>query len=344
MNFEQPHFEQPSKIEKSNEPNQELQEEFLKNFEQKTLDYIEKLLPSWIKSPFVGTALLLTGLDSEKAWKIREEIVGNVKGTGDAVSLAKSLAGLDSEKAWKMRKGLKEIGFSNYAQGQNVRKIGESALARGLTGLDSERAWKIREKLWREPYMKSLVSESLVGLDSERAWKMRKEAFGEATTNENIGDKCQVIRALAGLDSEEAWGMREDAMKGGDDDGRIKKAVGESLAGLDSERAWKIREELFANKEKGIVYEGIARGLAGLDSERAWKMRKELFNQATNKDVLAESLAGLDSERAWKAREGLLKDGDGVSKESLVRGLTGDFITSVVWRLKLKEKQAKEVG
>lgn len=68
-------------------------------FEKEIFDLLRglaKIMP-------LDVARSLSGLDTEQAWKLREELKEKVPG-----SVAESLKGLDTEQAWKLREELKE--------------------------------------------------------------------------------------------------------------------------------------------------------------------------------------------------------------------------------------------
>ncbi|MEK7451337.1 MAG: AAA family ATPase, partial [Patescibacteria group bacterium] len=104
--------------------------EFLERFEKKSLNYIERLLSQGADQAYVAQGL--AGLDSDRAWAIREKLLSE---DADKNHVARGLAGLDSDRAWTMREKL-------LSQDAN-----KSSVAAGLAGLDSDRAWAIREKL-----------------------------------------------------------------------------------------------------------------------------------------------------------------------------------------------------
>lgn len=282
-------------------------------FQEKALDYIEKLISEGADKAYTCTSL--AGLDSDRAWKIRNEIVSNMKDSKRVRNLqyvVEGLAGLDSERAWKMREDYLKITKD------------KSDMAEGLTGLDSARAWDMREKLFRKGYFStelsrllglSHVARSLAGLDSDRAWKMR-----EKIKEQNIDlNNDAVADSLAGLDSERAWKMREDLLA-------VKTRLSSivlSLSGLDSERAWEWREDLIKRLvQAGQGINEVTMSLMGVDSERAWQMREGLLKQGADKGYVVAGLAGLDSERAWKMREDLKPE---IGITTMPDGVYGDW-------------------
>jgi hypothetical protein len=279
-------------------------------FEEKALDYIEKLLSDGADKDWVVQGL--AGLDSDRAWTMRERLFNEISNKG---LIAIGLAGLDSDRAWAMRERFFKEGAAKRYD-----------VVDGLAGLDSDRAWAMREELLKKISNKGWVTECLAGLDSDRAWAMREELLSDGA------DKSSVAVGLSGLDSERAWEMRERLLKEGVD----KYYVAAGLAGLDSDRAWAMRERLL---KEGADKSFVAIGLAGLDSDRAWAMREELLSDGADKGYVAMGLAGLDSDRAWTMRKELLNEG--VFKHSVAIGLVGDYKT-FVWQLKLKEKQQQQ--
>ena len=77
----------------------------------------------------------LAGLDSKRAWDMREKLLQQ---GADKGWVAYGLAGLDSERAWDMREKL-------LRQGADKGRV-----AMGLAGLDSERAWDMREAFLKD--------------------------------------------------------------------------------------------------------------------------------------------------------------------------------------------------
>jgi dTMP kinase len=99
----------------------------------------------------------LAGLESEKSWKLREELL---KEAPQAV--AESLTGLDSEKAWEWREKLKEIG--------------PAGVAKSLAGLNSEKAWALREELKKKKSFGVVLGlESNPLLEAIKAVRKKKE-------------------------------------------------------------------------------------------------------------------------------------------------------------------------
>ncbi|MCR4280324.1 MAG: transglutaminase domain-containing protein [Candidatus Komeilibacteria bacterium] len=300
-------YEMTNKISAAVENESEYETKYLT--EEKILDTLEVYLKEWVSRYFILRSMC--GLDSDRAWQIREEHVD--MGSDYRNAIVEGLCGLDSPRAWEMRERLIREGVS------------KSSIALGLAGLDSDRSWEMRERLLKEGVDKVYIATNLVGLDSPRAWEMRERFIKERV------DKGVIARGLAGLDSPRAWEMREQFIK----HGYLRNWVALGLAGLDSPRAWEMRERLL---KEGVDKDKIAISLAGLDSDRAWEMRERLLKEGVDKDKIAMSLAGLDSDRAWEMRERLRMEG--VSKECIVQGLAGDY-TTFVWQLLKKKKAVK---
>jgi len=272
--------------------------------EDEVIQEMRKGLNEGVDKTFILSGI--SGMDSEEAWKIREDILAEGL---DAATVC-TLGELDSERAWKLRE--------EYIQkGKNL-----DYLAAGLAGLDSERAWKMREHIYKNGGDGSMFALGLKGLDSERAWQMRDELFEK-------GFYIDLGRGLAGLDSERAWKMRRDLLDKKVDRHKLNTSefVGMGLAGLDSEKSWEMRDELMKSREGRL---GVAYSLAGLDSERAWKIREKILSMKeqdhNNVELyVAIGLAGLDSERAWEIRDEVYKES---KNENWALGvLNGDSFT-----------------
>jgi hypothetical protein len=279
--------------------------------EDNILDELEKLFEG--EASLSSVAVGLAGLDSDRAWRLRDKLI---ESGVNKESLVVGLAGLDSDRAWQLREEfIRNGGNRNY-------------VARSLASLDSERAWQWREELLLSVDA-SYITESLAGLDSDRAWQLR-DKFMNSSMN-----RTSIALSLAGLDSKRAWAAREELIK----DDRYIGSVIYSLAGLDSERAWQIREN---RMEYGASTNAVAESLAGLDSDRAWQLRERLGREAADTAFIVRGLAGLGSERARKLREEAGKNI--LLQDPLALSLAGDSI-SFVWQLKKKEnfvRQEKE--
>ena len=89
---------------KSKMPEKYETEAWLKAFEQKTLDEIERLLLESTDS--ISKMIIaenLVGLDSDRAWEMREQLLAEGSRT---YYIFQGLTGLDSDRAWKIRKQL----------------------------------------------------------------------------------------------------------------------------------------------------------------------------------------------------------------------------------------------
>lgn len=102
----------------------------------------------------------LIGLSSDRAWKLREQLIPRSKDVG------LSLAGLDDQRAWEMRERLlKEGGL-------------DSRVLAGLVGVRNPKAWKLRAEhlhMAKGPRSASpsAVAGSVAGMDDMRAWGVR---------------------------------------------------------------------------------------------------------------------------------------------------------------------------
>ena len=76
----------------------EEREEFLEQFEEKSLDYIERLLKEGADEDCVAESL--AGLDSEKAWEMRERLL---KEGVDKGHVARGLAGDYTTFIWRLK-------------------------------------------------------------------------------------------------------------------------------------------------------------------------------------------------------------------------------------------------
>jgi|GEM_PF-3235164 len=309
--------------------------------EEKVLAQLQRLLEA---GEYAGNIVpYLDGFDSDRAWKMRKELINafvkHIKAVNDRDgsdpiygqnltnwtremkkeffdSMAEGLIGLDSDRAWEMREKILDIGAEGvraakiladpralgFAELMRYRLMGSVAV--GLSGVDSERAWQMREMfisaderlvypdgdltLGCPMYVdKGYIAKGLAGLDSERAWEMRKELIDAGAASD------RVIKGLTGLDSDRAWEMRDEDTYAGDE-----IAVAMSVTGLDSERAWQVREKFLGaarafwkefrpetvgpdgDDEADHYYQltsEVANSLAGLDSERALEMKKTIL-------------------------------------------------------------------
>jgi len=281
----------------------------------------------------------------EKALTFIEESLKEHPDDADKIFITEYLAGLDSDRAWKLREEALSIKSSKW-----LLKHPEQSVIGGLAGIDSDRAWELREKFSKKVANRENIADSLAGLDSDRAWAMREilkrqRSFGEKWSTVPNSDyramlkvETRIISGLAGVDSDKAWETREEYF-GWDD---LRGAVIESLAGLDTNRAWEMREELFKNSEKGDNEDmrALANSLIGLNTDRAWEFREKLLKNKANKNSIVASLVGIDTDRAWEMREESLKDGSGKGwvADSLV-GLDSDR----AWKLREEFSQNDSV-
>jgi hypothetical protein len=269
-------------------------------------------------------AQCMAGLDSDRAWKMREELLGEGVPEGWIVI---GLAGVDSDRAWEMREKLVEK--KPTFKGSKFYEFGH--VAESLIGLDSEQAWEMREKLiGKNP---RAVAESLIGLDSEQAWEMREK-----------------IKTLAWKDKRE---YHVGSVELEDFGTSVAHGIAYSLSGLDSDRAWQMREEIAqaASADRRAVYHWLDKwtpaeldvgGVAGLDSERAWELREKWLRNGDTGRV-AGSLAGVDSDRAWEMRERFLKEGmPGFAVSSLV--LDSDRAWQMIERIEKEYPRFVAIG
>lgn len=223
----------------------------------------------WSKNPVVKS---LGGLDSERAWRLRRELV--TEGSANSANILEGLAGCDSDEAWDLR--------DRYFDPNNTQDC--KYIARSLIGLDSDRAWDMRSKLFKSKADSIDIIISIKNLDSDRAWEMRRKFMGKFVGSN--GNKATTIKSLAGLDSKAAWDMREKYSA----DNMTNFATIYSLTGIDSDRAWKIREDSLGD---GVLYaHAVAISLAGLNSEQAWKMRDKLQSMKLRDDIFLKTLNG----------------------------------------------------
>lgn len=276
--------------------------ERMAEFEERVLDEMEELLKRGANRDVVAQSL--AGLDSERAWKLRERLAASCH----LSSIIRGLAGLDSERAWQMRKTAD-------------RAVTTDDLLLSCTGVDSPEAWGMRNHFFQREWGHAALVESLAGLDSTRAWRMREQLQPKV-------DAAVMVLGLTGLDSERAWEMREalwDKAVAIDE----TLTIGFALTGLDSARAWDLRNRLKGGpslRERNV----LMASLTGLDSERAWKLRRHSIDERWG--IPAPSLAGLDSARAWQMRRELITKSNPLY---LARGLVGDS-KSFLWRLNPK--------
>ena len=122
------------------------------------------------KSP---TVLSVSGLDSELAWNIRNNNIGE-----NPQEVLHSLSGLSSKKSWDTRTTLSRRSILDPLD-----------LVKSVIGLDNERSWKLRQEYFSAFESGKLnstkdgvlygLSMSIAGLDSDNAWKMRQRIIDE---------------------------------------------------------------------------------------------------------------------------------------------------------------------
>lgn len=308
------------------EGGKETLEEKDKAFQDRCVEYLETLLSDGANAGLATEGL--AGIDSETAWKIREN---HFKAFGENFrrEILHSLAGIDSERAWKFREESSEMG--------SEINFNDDDICKSLIGLDSKRAQDIRKKITdqRERVL------SYMGIDSADAWELRDELMKSILED----DVKNAIASLVGIDSDRAWKMREEFIILVDDseEGNHRTLV-ESMAGIDSEKAWKIRQEYLdkgMKEPKEAIKSSLAMSLMGLDSPEAWDMRQKLLAEGVNNDHITYSLGGVDSEKAWEMREKII---DGRKDlDDLAKGLYGDY-TMVAIRKARKDALEKEKG
>lgn len=336
-------------IKKIEGEDKEKKESDFEKFEERSLDYLEKLLSHHGNngSDDYYIASNLAVFDSKRANQLRAELLKQKDKFEDSVLAG--LAGIDSDEAWRMRDEV----FNNWNY--------ETDLVISLAGLDNERAWQMRvkllEKIENDDYpnkdfrifpLKRRLLNGLAGLNSELAWQMRDDFYAGKY---NFEQQFQ-FGSLRGLDNERAWQMRDKLMKA-DDVKNINK-IFESLAGLDSARAWQLRDD-YMNSHKFIEDVGfvkmdevdvIIQSLAGLDDERAWQMRNNVIRLTQHLDKskqvkrrIAEYCTGLNSAQAWKLRDEIIDD-DG---RSLAKSFAHTEYTWLLLKFRDKKEESKEL-
>ncbi|GEM_PF-2662953 len=299
-------------------PPWEKTEKSLEEFEDYLVGEIEKIYDREGDSRLISG--FLTGLDSERAWKLRDRMRRGGEERVDA--RVHMIRGLDSPRAWEERRRLEAAGES------------WTALIRSLAGVDSPQAWDMRRRYISE---RDLLEErelhqcdlalimSLTGIDTTEAWDIRESQM-EVWENRNDNHAPQfLLRHLVGLDSSRAWSMRQVYIKR---EGFLLDII-VGLAGLDSPRAWRIREQNVQHKTLANV---LMQSLIGLDTPQAQDMRLMLASHAHDESY-AISLAGLYSLEAEAMREKWKKDNQEVLS---LQSLNGDYRSAIAWRLAYK--------
>ena len=130
--------------------------------EQRFSEEINKLFKEGANVKMIAQSL--TGLDSERAWQMREELLRGAEDDVFKSSIIESLACLDSEQAWRMRERLlrgADYDLKHY-------------IARSLAGLSSERAWEVRKRLQEAGVGKGFIALCINGdVDAAIAWRRR---------------------------------------------------------------------------------------------------------------------------------------------------------------------------
>lgn len=298
--------------------------------EEKILDVMEGFISKYVDDddfPWKLSDALggLCGLDSDNAWRIREQALRTPNPGFLLGKVAESLIGIDSERAWQIRDQVYEKIIKKLAYAQEL-----VSLSHGLRGLDSDRAWQMREIIKNEELGSEYICllASMGAVDSEKAWKTREECLKTAETRKKMFVAVNIASSMKGLDSEKAWQMREKLLNEYIGNQSIYGNIARSLVGLDPERAWQMRDRIF--KQDSIFFDSIVAGLSGIDSERAWQMRDELFEiitQSASKFKLAElaySLSWLNSRRAWQMRERMSEEG--ASEKDILISMAGNHV------------------
>ncbi len=283
-----------------------LEKKRIEKFEERSLDYLEKIYELGHGMDSMGT--YLAGCETERCWKLRQKLLPE---TLSEISLAQGLAGCESNRAWQFREKLVRDGLD------------VNSLISSMNGCDSDRAWNYREEILslNTNIGKRTLAQSLRGCDSQRAWKFREKLMASGAFEVD-----SIILGISGCNSETAWDFREKCID--DMDGMVNNgtAIARSLNGLDSERAWDFRYRLL---EEGVTPTFIMWGLAGCDSQRAWDFREE--HKFISGIVILQSIAGCDSDKAWKLRNECFGD------PALYNWVGNSFLgnsRSFVWRLR----------
>jgi dTMP kinase len=131
----------------------------------------------------------LNGLDDERAWQLRDELVharaGELCTSYElARAVAKSVTGLDSERAWDLRR--------------RTQKMAPVAALASLLGVSDAESWQWRSDALRQA--PKVVMASLRGLHEAHAWRLRDAI---------MLDCKEALDGLQGVDRDEAWALRE---------------------------------------------------------------------------------------------------------------------------------------
>ena len=308
----------------------ELEEKITKFIpEEKILDVMEEFISKYVNDDSFAWKLSdaldgLGGIDSERAWQMREQALKTPNPGFLLNSVVESLVGLDSERAWQIRDQVYEKVVKEMPYSSNV-----VPLAIGLEGLDSDRAWRMREmiKNQKEDKQHHLFLVSMGYVDSEKAWQIREQCLETGGIRDKRHIAAYIACSINGLDSEKAWQMREKLLKEYVGKQSVYGDIAKSLVGLDSERAWEMRARIL--KQDSIFFSSVVMGLGGIDSERAWQMRDELFEIIMQGDKsrlerLAYSLSWLNSKRAWQMRKRMTEEG--ASEKYILISIAGNHV------------------
>jgi len=267
--------------------------------EDRKIDFVEKLIAAGGILPRAAV-LGLTGLDSSRAWELREKMLSEDPENGRSFYAA-SIGGLDNEKAWEARENM------------IAEKWDHSAIEASLRGLDSEKAWEMRNSHTRA-YGKLM---STLGCVSPEAWGVRNEFI-----NHFGSGSISALESLAGIDDDQAWSLRNKFTKSAglavETDALLKE-----LAGCSSEMAWAVRNKYLFSSQKA---ESLALSLTGIDDENAWAIRQR-FLASGQQGTFIQSLAGVDSKKAWDDREKFLAEGMGSA--ILIKSLENNFLVGI---------------
>ena len=341
--------------------------------EDRKMDLLEKALDSLAnnetaidKVPSNFTSLL-SG-NSERAWKIRAEILDRMKSSADpesaianAAELISSLKGVPGEKAVKFFNQVKAAGF----------KVPDLIPLEVIRGDNSPAAWTIRNQALKAGMTEAFEAlESLQGLSGEQATKLRSAVMQKfyalpLTTKDDSKDSGSQSESQTSL-----YDLAKNALESGiealpekeksqvlenfkrntqkivaaklkdepDPRSEVEKIREEAFeyTGKDSPEAWSYRKNAMEkfSSDKELLAE-IARSLANVDNEQATAMRKKLIASGIGKGALLESYTGVDSEEAWKLRQ---ESYESLKREGRIYGQNGADLFE-----KLTEAQKQQV-
>jgi dTMP kinase len=264
-------------------------------------------------------ALFLSGVDTQEANQVREDILGR-----EPALVAYGLQTLRSPESMSFRHRLKRlepvyVARSLYglpelpevtALREDLLEQAPAEIALSTRGMDTETAWRLRERIGKRAAREVLMS--LRGIDTERAWEFRskraKDQYYPA-----------LLQSLGGIDTPRAWHWREELQE------EFLPWVLMSLRGVISDRAWSLRQEHIQRAPKIIV-----KTLGRSDDPRAWSLREEAKQYA--KEVL-DSLGGLDTARAWALRHDLRSKWPNTAVSSLGAGAQSERAWRFRWEM-----------